>query len=313
MNIADSFGLNGSDEFSLMTQVGRLVYATFDTPDVAGTVAYHRDVLGLAVVRDGEDAAELTCGLDHHSVALRRSERTGLAAIGLQLAAGSDLGEVARELREAGTAVELKTDAEPGVAELLEVTDPEGNTLNLFTEIETASAPAPRQGVAPRKLGHICVRASDTPALTRWYEEQLGFSWSDWIGDFFAFVRCGSDHHTLNFLRGEQSGNVLHHIAYELRDMTHVQTACDVLSATDHPLVWGPGRHGPGHNIFTYHRGPDGHMVELFTQLDVVADGPVPRFEARPWHEDVPQAPKVWVPDARTPNRWGIAPPADFL
>ena len=28
-------------------------------------------------------------------------------------------------------------------------------------------------------------------------------------------------------------------------------------------LLWGPVRHGPGHNIATYHRNPDGYLIEL--------------------------------------------------
>ncbi len=41
--------------------------------------------------------------------------------------------------------------------------------------------------------------------------------------------------------------------------------------------------------------------------------GRAPLFGPRPWHEDGPQAPKVWGPDPATPNRCGIAPPADVL
>jgi catechol 2,3-dioxygenase-like lactoylglutathione lyase family enzyme len=298
-----------------MSAVGRLVYAVFESPDVEAAVAYHADVLGLAVVRAEADGAELSAGLDHHAVAIRRGNDARIAGIGLELEAGQELGTVAKALTGAGVAVERRSDALPGVAELLEVTDPEGNTLHLFESIARGVAHAPQSGVAPRKLGHICLRTTDATSLTAWYEEHLGFAWSDWIGDFFSFVRTGrgTDHHTLNFLNGTASGNVLHHIAYELRDVTHVQEACDVLWATGHPLVWGPGRHGPGHNIFTYHHGPDGHLVELFTQLDVVVPGAEPAFEPRPWHEDAPQVPKVWVPDPLTPNRWGIAPPPDFM
>jgi catechol-2,3-dioxygenase len=296
-----------------MSKVGRLVYSVFDTPDVARLAEYHRDVLGLRVARLEADGAELTCGLDHHAVALRRSDRQGIAALGFQLDDGASLDDAEASLRDTGVDVRRKTDAVPGVPELLEVTDPEGNTLHLFAEIARSDERAPTGGVAARKLGHICLRARDVPRLTDWYEQTLGFRWSDWIGDFFVFLRCNADHHSLNLLRGERSGNVLHHIAYELRDMVHVQTACDVLSASGHPLVWGPGRHGPGHNVFTYHRSVDDHVVELFTQMDVVAPGSEDAFEPRPWHEDVPQVRKVWEPGPLTPNSWGIAPPADFL
>ena len=33
-------------------------------------------------------------------------------------------------------------------------------------------------------------------------------------------------------------------------------TACDYLSLNGYKLLWGPGRHGIGHNLFAYHRAP---------------------------------------------------------
>jgi hypothetical protein len=58
------------------------------------------------------------------------------------------------------------------------------------------------------------------------------------------------------------------HTAFELRDWSHMQTACDFLSINGYKLLWGPGRHGIGHNLFTYHRGPAGFITELFAELD---------------------------------------------
>jgi hypothetical protein len=132
------------------------------------------------------------------------------------------------------------------------------------------------------------------------------------MGDFFVFLRCNTEHHSLNLLR---SGNNrrLHHIGYELRDWAHVQLACDALARHDHPLVWGPGRHGPGHNLFTYHHDPDGNVVELFSELDVMLDESLGYFDPRPWHHDFPQYPKVWTPGPRVPNAWGPLPPDGFL
>ena len=40
------------------------------------------------------------------------------------------------------------------------------------------------------------------------------------------------------------------HTAFELRDWGHMQTACDFLSLNGYKLLWGPGRHGIGHNLF---------------------------------------------------------------
>src|SRR5439155_18673964 len=87
-----------------------------------------------------------------------------------------------------------------------------------------------------------------------------------WMADFFSFLRCGPDHHTINLM---QTGSNRHfHTAFELRDWGHLQTACDYLSLNGYKLLWGPGRHGIGHNLFAYHRSPAGLITETFAELD---------------------------------------------
>jgi hypothetical protein len=120
----------------------------------------------------------------------------------------------------------------------------------------------------------------------------LGFRVSDWQEDFFCFMRCGTDHHTINFATGKSTR--MHHMAFELKDWMHVQTACDHLGRKEVPIAWGPGRHGISHNIFLYHRDPDDQMIEFYTEMDQMLDEDLGYFDPRPWHKDRPQRPKVW-------------------
>jgi hypothetical protein len=136
----------------------------------------------------------------------------------------------------------------------------------------------------------------------------LGFKVSDWIDDFFVFMRCNSDHHTVNFIRG--TGNKMHHMAFELKDFIHLQNSCDLFGQRKIPIIWGPLRHGPGHNIATYHRNPDDQVIEYFCELDKMLDEELGYFEPRPWHQDTPQRPKTWV--AGKTNVWGPPPTPEF-
>ena len=117
-------------------------------------------------------------------------------------------------------------------------------------------------------------------------------------------MRCGFEHHAINFARGTDAR--LHHMAFELRDASHMQQACDLLGRRKIPLLWGPVRHGPGHNIATYHRDPDGYLIELFYDMDRMADEELGYFEPRPWHRDRPQRPKTWIGLPR--DIWGVGP-----
>jgi hypothetical protein len=121
-------------------------------------------------------------------------------------------------------------------------------------------------------------------------------------------MRCGPDHHTINFVRGKRTQ--MHHVAFELKDWPQVQVACDFLGARKIPIIWGPGRHGPGHNIYTYHRNPDDQIIEMFTELDKMLDEDLGYFEPRPWHRDHPQVPKVW--QTFPTDIWGSPPSAEY-
>jgi hypothetical protein len=65
----------------------------------------------------------------------------------------------------------------------------------------------------------------------------LGFRVSDWFGEIFSFLRCGPDYHTVNLLESKQIR--MNHIAFELRDWSHLQTACDFLSQHGYTLILG--------------------------------------------------------------------------
>jgi len=146
--------------------------------------------------------------------------------------------------------------------------------------------------------------------VTKFYCDVLGFRVSDWMADFFSFLRCGPDHHTINLV--ETGSNRHFHTAFELRDWAHLQTACDYLSLNGYQLLWGPGRHGIGHNLFAYHRSPAGLITETFAELDRMNEE-LGYFEPRPWHRDNPQKPKVWPKDPSAANLWGIMPPEEMM
>ena len=295
-----------------MRLVSKLAHFAIGSPDRERLADYYTSVIGFTRTGDDEGATYLSAGADLQTVAIHDDAENRLLHLGLTSHPQADLDDIAARLKEAGVEATRKSDAEPGIAELIEFNDAEGNTLQIFTE--QANGPGfSGRGIQPNRFQHLCQRAVDVKKVSDFYEEVLGCEWSDWMGDFFVFLRCNADHHTFNFVKGPAAGNVLHHLAFELRDITEVQPACDLLAKHGHHLVWGPGRHGPGHNLYTYHRDPDGNVVELFTQLDVMTDETSGVFDPRPWHEDNPQRPKVWKPGPLAPNSWGIGPPEGFL
>lgn len=298
-----------------MVQVARLAHAAFTTPDVDSLTAYYTGVIGLTLVeRTGDGAAYLSSTADHHQLILSPAAESRVSHIAFQLDNSLSLEEAAGQLRDHGIKVETQSDPQPTIAKLLQFSDPEGYVLQMYTSSEQRPTKGADEGIGrpirPKKLGHIALRAQNVQIMAEFYETMLGFRVSDWMGDFFVFLRCGPDHHTMNFLQSPRHS--LQHIAFELEDWDSIKRACDHLGKHRIELLWGPGRHGIGHNIFTYHHNPDHDVVELFTEIDIMneAEG---YFEPRPWHDDSPQRPKVWQPSPRAANHWGIAPPPELM
>jgi catechol-2,3-dioxygenase len=282
-------------------RVSRLGFIGFETQDVDRLVDYYVNVLGLALVQRDPSAAYLTTGPDHHCVTIVAGGPRAGTHLGFQIE--GPLEQAERRLQQAGIPVERRSDPQPGVSAALVIEEPGGTPLYLY-ETQSGSGQRSTLGPSASKLGHVASFVSDLGQSQRFYEETLGFRWSDTIGDFFTFLRCGPDHHTVNFLAQSRPAG-MHHVAYEARDIAHLKDMLDQLARHGITLEWGVGRHGVGHNIFSYHRDPDGNMVELFTELDRIIDERTGRFEPRPWHEEHPQHPRVWEATQPTANMWG--------
>ena len=292
-----------------MIRVKKIAHATYETPDLDRQVEYYTEILGLTVTGKEKDAAYLASTLDHHSVVLRKGEHSRCVRLGFQVGPDDDLGAFQKQTEAHGIKTLRKNDPEPTIAEMITFEDPKGTVMEVFKRGEFSGQRFPSKGIVPHKLGHVAFFVKDVKKTTDFYCDVLGFRVSDWMGDFFSFLRCGTDHHTINLMRSEENRHF--HTAFELRDWGHMLTACDYLSLNGYKLLWGPGRHGIGHNLFTYHRAPNGMITELFAQLDQMNED-LGYFEPRPWHRDRPQRPKVWTPDPNASNYWGTGAPEEM-
>jgi catechol 2,3-dioxygenase-like lactoylglutathione lyase family enzyme len=292
-----------------MIKVRRFGHVTFETADLDRQIAYFTEVAGLIMAERENGRAYLATKLGDLAVQLETGRDARCTRWAFQIDPELNLNEVQRSIEVEGLRCESYDDPAPGISRMLSFKDPKGTICEIFTSQTAICNPQPVAGIGPIKLGHLAFVVPEPKEYAEFYSRVLGFRISDWIQDWFVFMRCGPDHHTINFLKGKRTQ--MHHVAFELKDWPHVQSACDLLGGKDIPIIWGPGRHGPGHNIYVYHRNPDDQIVEMFTELDKMLDESLGYFEPRPWHRDHPQMPKVW---AAPPNdMWGPPPTADYL
>ncbi|MFQ5694164.1 MAG: VOC family protein, partial [Nitrospinota bacterium] len=155
---------------------------------------------------------------------------------------------------------------------------------------------APAGPFQPQKLGHVVLGTKDINASVKFATDVLGFRVSDWLGPIMCFTRCNDDHHALTFL--DNGLHNLQHIGFETGSIEDIKRFADNASKHDVPLIWGPGRHGPGNNLFSYVKDPDGNIVEIFAELLRIPDDE--KWQAQ-----------VWDLAPRSADYWGSSIPGD--
>jgi catechol-2,3-dioxygenase len=292
-----------------MIKISRIAHLTLETSDFDRQLDHYERVIGLQTLHRDSGTVYLTTKLGQLAVVLKNEKAPNCTTIGFELASNADLAETRRWLAGHGVVSETRTDAYPGIQTLIAFADPKGTTIELFSN-SPFHPPSAVSGIGPHKLGHLAFVVDSPQVMASFYGDVLGFRVSDWVEDFFVFMRCSPDHHTVNFLQGKSTR--LHHIAFELRDAAHLVESCEVLASNSTRIMWGPVRHGPGHNMATYHQDAAGQIIELFAELDRMSDEALGYFDPKPWHANRPQYPRTWPKNERR-DIWGPQIPQNFL
>ncbi|MFM6852512.1 MAG: VOC family protein [Sphingopyxis sp.] len=201
-----------------------------------------------------------------------------------------DLATIAAQVTAQGWPAAPTQSADPGNGHGLLVELPEGE---IFRFLVDAAEVAPLDGAdLPVKLTHVVFNSADAESTGHAVEAGLGFRVSDRTKGM-VFVRCNTSHHSTAFARAGLSS--LNHIAFEMDDLDGVMRGIGRLR--DHGMVpaWGPGRHGPGDNVFAYFIAPFGAVVEFSTAVEKVPD------------DYVAGAPDDWTWPENRIDQWGMS------
>jgi catechol-2,3-dioxygenase len=274
--------------------IRRIGHIAFTVRDLERSVAFARDVVGLRLETQADGVAYLTSNTRHHQLRLTQGEAHACSSIGLDVAAPAVLEAVAERAAQVGLTVDFDRQQHPGIERTLWIDVPDGPTFELCAGVAAvADHPYPVYGVRPKKFGHVTLASADTAALEQVLTETLGFRVSDRIPGVLAWLRCNTDHHGIGLVTAESSG--VNHYAFELEGWGSFEALADHIIQHDVRLIWGPGRHGPGENLFCYFEDADGSMVECFSDILKVED-------------EATYSPKDWPNDATSLNRWGPGP-----
>jgi catechol 2,3-dioxygenase len=174
--------------------------------------------------------------------------------------------------------------------EAFAVADPDGRRIVFGSPAQTSS----REGL-PGRLQHFVCATGELPQMIGFYRDRLGMIESDRViegtSDLSAcFLRSDPEHHSFAAFRAPEARP--DHHCYETHGWSDIRDWADRMGRLGIKLWWGPGRHGPGNNLFFMIEDPDGYKVEFSAELELM-----PR--------EMPH--RTWPHEERTLNLWGSA------
>lgn len=261
-----------------------LHHLQIQTKDPARLAGFYADAMDMTARQLSDD--EWICeGPGRRTMfVLGEDKRLGYAGFACRDAEGL---EAIRTRAEAG-GVEIHPSPSPLFGnQAFSVRDNDGNVV----VFGLAKQDEPRAGIrAP--LQHLTLASLDPEAFEKFYVEKLGFITSDYVRDdkgriMVCWMRSNHEHHTMAVFRHNRQG--IDHHSYEAGEWGVIKDWCDRMGERRIPLMWGPGRHGPGNNLFVFVEDPDGNWIEISAELEVVYDRPA----------------KTWPHEEHTVNFWG--------
>ena len=256
-----------------MTQamVNALRSVEIGVPDLDVAERFYTGAWNLAVCARGPSTVFLRgTGPAHHILSLTRTEPPEILAVTFNAASRRDVDALAASVPAAGGSV-LKAPGrfdEPGGGYGIAFRDPQGRILRAVCEDLRHTDTAPGRD-RPERLAHVVMNSRDVAAGQKFYEQALGFRLSDRTR-IMAFMRCNSDHH--NIALADADNDCLNHIAFLMPGLDDVMRGGGRMKDAGHAIQWGPGRHGPGNNLFNYFLGPFDFVIEYTAEVSQVDD-----------------------------------------
>ncbi|AFR51004.1 MULTISPECIES: VOC family protein [Gordonia] len=242
---------------------------TLSVPDPLASRDFYHEVWGLSTVEEDGDRFWLRAtGTEHHVLNLRRGDANALGGFSFALGTPREVDDAARALDRIG--VPLLREPGPlddaGGGYGLALVDPEGRTVELSADVHAVSSqePAGRRAI-PRKIAHVVLNTTDIERITAFYTQVLGMRVSDWSERQMSFLRCNSEHHVIAL--NQAAWPALNHVAYEMTSIDHFMRGIGNLRSHGIAPQWGPGRHGPGDNTFSYFTDPAGLVCEYTSEV----------------------------------------------
>lgn len=272
--------------------MSRLRSIELHLPRAEAAAAFLTDHWGMAAAeREGDTWRLRGAGDDVYLLALTEAAEPSVQSVTFT-ASEAEIDRIEIQAAGAGAPVErIDVSDEPGGGRGIRVTAPDGEHFRFLSGVQGREPLADRPDM-PNRLTHVVFNARDAEASGDFVERVLGFRVSDRTKGM-VFVRCDDSHHSIAFARAGVA--TLNHIAFEMADVDAVMRGIGRMRDYGLTAAWGPGRHGPGDNVFAYYIAPFGPVIEYSTAVEKVGDD---------YHTG---APEDWTWPENRIDQWGIS------
>lgn len=252
------------------------------TARVDESAALAQEVLGLHETARLGSARYLSSTGSRHELIYLDAEREGLDHLSLVARDETAIELIRRRVIDAGFRIVSDHPLSAATTQAVSFVGPEGFVF----EVGLTMPVTPPGGTLPgplQRYGHVNLHPTDLPRMQAFLVDVLEFRVSDTIGATASFLRCNAEHHGIALIAGRGS---LHHHAWGTQSIADLARVADRLYASGGRLLWGPIRHGAGHNIAVYFREPAGSVIEVYTDLEIILDDDRPAVDWNPEASD---------------------------
>lgn len=272
--------------------IADLVNVHLQVPDLDKAVDFYTRIWGLIEADRADDVVYLRgSGTDPYLVALHAGDQTAVISVGFRADPQTDLAALQQRIADAGASVEAigqRTTFGDGTG--FAYRDHRGRRFTVVQN-DRQLDPIDDGQHRPRRLAHVNINCSAVETDLAFYQQGLGFEITDRT-NIMSFVRTNDDHHVI--VLATDTIDTLNHIAFLQDTLEDVMLASGKVVDAGYPVAWGPGRHGPGDNVFNYFLDPFGIVIEHTAEILKVDDS----YKVG--------GPADWVwPPGRT-DHWGV-------
>ena len=197
-------------------RVKRLSHIALGVKDLHRQAEYYVDGCGLKTVEETAQHLYLRAtGTHSHAVELMGGEK-GIHHVAFEVSDDPALDRSAEILRKHGVSIVMGPEraAEPGIGRLLRFRDPEGNMIELVSEVTGIPDGYEAGPVKALSLNYVILYAGDLSKQEEFYARVLGMRVTDTVPELMTCLRCNPNHHSFGFIAFPRRG--LQHAAFDV-------------------------------------------------------------------------------------------------